>query len=368
VAHAVTTGSVPVGPRAGDAHAAAAATIRRKARPDCPLCGSPGAVRHAVLIDRWFGIAGEWGMRACARGECGAWYLDPVPHPDDIPLLYRRYYTHDHDGVAWDALGKGLPRRARLAYLARVYGYRLKPSPPVWLGHLLALVPGRRENLDLSVLELRSEWRGPLLDVGCGVGVMVRLLRDLGWDAEGIDLDPAAVAVAQAGGLRVRVATLADAGLAERGFAAVTSSHVIEHVPEPELFLRQCLRVTRPGGRLALTTPNASSLGHRVFGARWRGLEPPRHLQVFTAASLARLARAAGYEDVRVKRSARLAAVIVRETLRPDVVGLATSHPAGVPVRLVASGFQMLERALLPFAREAGEELLLTARAPGAPR
>jgi 2-polyprenyl-3-methyl-5-hydroxy-6-metoxy-1,4-benzoquinol methylase len=357
-----------VGPRAGDADAAAAAPIRREARPNCPLCGSPGRMRHAVLVDRWFGIASEWSMRACARDECGAWYLDPVPHADDIPLLYRRYYTHDHDGAAWDALGKGWPRRARLAYLARVYGYRLEPSPPAWLGRLLALVPGRRENLDLSVLELRSEWRGPLLDVGCGVGVMVRLLRDLGWDAEGIDLDPAAVAVARAGGLRARVGTLADAGLAERDFAAVTSSHVIEHVPDPELFLRQCLRVTRAGGRLALTTPNAASLGHRVFGPRWRGLEPPRHLQIFTAASLARLARKAGYEDVHVKSSARLAAVIVRETLRPDVVGLATSRPAGVPVRLVASGFQVFERALLPFAREAGEELLLTARAPGVSR
>jgi 2-polyprenyl-3-methyl-5-hydroxy-6-metoxy-1,4-benzoquinol methylase len=325
-------------------------------------------MRHEHLADRWFGIAGEWPMRSCDSPGCGTWYLDPVPHADDIPLLYRRYYTHGHDGGSGDVLGKGTPRRARLAYLAHAYGYHIDPAPPAWLAWTLALVPGRREHLDLSVLELRSEWRGPLLDVGCGSGVMLRLMRDLGWEAEGIDLDPQAVAVAQHAGLRARVATLDDAGLAVGNYAAVTSSHVLEHVMDPAAFLRRCLQITRPLGRLALTTPNAASLGHRSFGAKWRGLEPPRHFQVFTPVSLARLAREAGYEDVRVKTSARLAAAIVRETVRPSTVGLSTSHQAGVPVRVLASTFQMLERALLPFTPQAGEELLLTARAPGAPR
>ena len=342
--------------------------IRREARPRCPVCGSSGSIRYEHLRDRWFGIAGDWPMRSCESPDCGACYLDPVPHPDDIPLLYRRYYTHGQDGGSGDVLGKGTPRRARLAHLARAYGYRIEPAPPAWLAWTLALVPGRREHLDLSVLELRSEWRGPLLDVGCGTGVMLRLMRDLGWDAEGIDLDPQAVAVAHQAGLRARVGTLDGAELAAGHYAAVTSSHVIEHVGDPAVFLRQCLRVTRPGGRLALTTPNAASLGHRVFRAKWRGLEPPRHLQILTPASLARLAGEAGYENVRVKSSARLAAAIVRETMRPDTAGISTSHQAGVPVRVLASTFQVLERTLLPFARELGEELLLTARATGAPR
>jgi hypothetical protein len=69
--------------------------------------------------------------------------------------------------------------------------------------------------------------------------------------------------------------------------------------------------------------------------------------------------------DVRVESSARLSAAICRESLRPEVVRLADSHPAGLPLRLVASGFQILERAWLAFDPEAGEELVLTARAPG---
>ena len=50
-----------------------------------------------------------------------------------------------------------------------------------------------------------------------------------------------------------------------------------------------------------MITPNARSLGHELFGASWRGLEPPRHLQVFTPRALARLARSAGFSRVDVE-------------------------------------------------------------------
>lgn len=339
--------------------------VRRVPRAECPACGSAGSLRHEALRDRWFGIAGEWSMRECNAPECGAWYLDPVPHAGDVPALYASYYTHGEDGGAGDVLGQGTPRAARLAYLHARYGYTFEPAPNAALAWALTLVPGRREHLDLSVLGLRAEWRGALLDVGCGQGVMLRLMRDLGWQAEGIDLDERAVQVAQAAGLAARVGTFESLELPAAHYAAVTSSHVLEHVNDPLAFLQDSLRVLRPGGRLALTTPNAGSLGARVFGAGWRGLEPPRHFQVFTMRSLARLARAAGYTDVRVATSARLAAMIVRETLRPAIVGRSTSHEAGVPLRVLASTFQVAERALLAVAPGLGEELFLSARAPG---
>ena len=54
------------------------------------------------------------------------------------------------------------------------------------------------------------------------------------------------------------------------------------------------------GGQLVVTTPHAKSLGHELFDASWRGLEPLRHLQVFTPRALARLAESDGFSRVGV--------------------------------------------------------------------
>jgi hypothetical protein len=61
----------------------------------------------------------------------------------------------------------------------------------------------------------------------------------------------------------------------------------------------------RPGGRFIAATPNAESLAHRKFGHAWRGLEPPRHLHVFTPASILSLARSAGFMISRTELSIR---------------------------------------------------------------
>jgi hypothetical protein len=55
----------------------------------------------------------------------------------------------------------------------------------------------------------------------------------------------------------------------------------------------------RPGGRIWITTPNIGSWGHLRFGQDWIGLDPPRHLVVFSQDALRRLLREAGFVDLR---------------------------------------------------------------------
>ena len=69
-------------------------------------------------------------------------------------------------------------------------------------------------------------------------------------------------------------------------FDAVIMSHVIEHVPQPRELLAECARLLKLGGRLVMLTPNAESFGLDYYGRCWRGLEPPRHLQIFSQPAL----------------------------------------------------------------------------------
>lgn len=49
-----------------------------------------------------------------------------------------------------------------------------------------------------------------------------------------------------------------------------------------------------------MVTPNANSILHEHFRSDWRGMEPPRHLHLFTSGSLVRLAQEAGFREFKV--------------------------------------------------------------------
>jgi len=95
-----------------------------------------------------------------------------------------------------------------------------------------------------------------LLDVGAGVGMLVRLAGERGWQAVGIDVDPAVVAYARARGLDVRLGEVGKLALAAESFDLVTLWNVIDFVADPVAMLDECHRVLVPGGRIFVRTPN----------------------------------------------------------------------------------------------------------------
>jgi 2-polyprenyl-3-methyl-5-hydroxy-6-metoxy-1,4-benzoquinol methylase len=252
--------------------------IRAAPRPQCYSCGGAGVALYDELRDELFSAPGSWALRRCEHASCGLLWLDPMPLADDLARAYEDYYTHDTSAGS----------RGRNAVKAV---YRLLVDAFLWpLG-----IPAERRRTDLMLIGGRPP--GTVLDIGCGHGVFLAQLAMRGWRVSGIDFDPVAVAAARAQHLDVEVGTvdtLVDSG---RTFDYVTASHVVEHVPDPVHFLAQCRRLLKPGGSAIVRTPNANSLGHRRYGRAWRGLEPPRHLHIFTPAAFVACARRAGFAN-----------------------------------------------------------------------
>ena len=267
----------------------------------CPVCGS--RERHPLysrLTDRIFRCApGHWDLYQCEG--CRSAYLDPRPTPATIGIAYSTYFTHkitskdDLDGLFW-------ARRVRrtLANGYRNHRFGTNHQPSSWLGVLAAqLLPSQRGSVEAEFRHIPKAKPGSkLLDVGCGNGEFLTLARSAGWDVVGLDFDPSAVKVARSRGLDVRQGSVEVLDPAKESFDGVTLSHVIEHVHDPLAVLHQCHALLKPGGWIWIETPNIESLGHQRYRSDWRGLEPPRHLVLFSRDALVQALEQAGFHAI----------------------------------------------------------------------
>lgn len=264
--------------------------------PRCPVCGD-GRRRllHGGLADRLFFCAGGgWSLHRCL--DCSAAFLDPRPDRRTIGRAYAAYYTHTEALPQPQIPGSDQRTAARNGYLNARYGYEFSPTSR--LGPVLArLLPKKRAFADRQVRNLhRPSKGGRLLDIGCGQGTFLSEMSRAGWNVQGVEPDTSAAAVARAHGVPVVDKPLERAQLTPASFDAVTMNHVIEHFHDPNEALRIAYRLLQPGGLLWIATPNLDSRGHALFGLDWIGLEPPRHLVVFTRTSLARAVAGAGFD------------------------------------------------------------------------
>jgi SAM-dependent methyltransferase len=142
--------------------------------------------------------------------------------------------------------------------------------------------------------------KGRFLEIGSSTG---ELLAAAGSSlaAVGVEADERTSRAARAHGLDVFSGTLRDARFPDGHFDAAAMYHVIEHVPSPREELRELRRVIKPGGWLALETPNIATLWYRLLGARWRQFIPD-HIFFFTPSTITRLCESGGFE-VRELRS-----------------------------------------------------------------
>lgn len=141
--------------------------------------------------------------------------------------------------------------------------------------------------------------QGTMVEVGSGLGYLLRSFRDEGWTVQGIDpwpeLGPHTRAVH---GFDTLPLTLEQAALPASSVDALVMLHVIEHVPDPTATLTEIFRILKPGGHAVIETPRYDTFMFKLMGRRERSLRQDGHIYFFTTDTLRDTYRKVGFTEV----------------------------------------------------------------------
>lgn len=261
--------------------------IISESKETCPLCGNTGKLLHTKVTDCFeFNSKTRWPIRRCLSIKCGSVWLDPAPLESEIYKAYQNYYTHE--GVT-----------SEYCYYPTQYSLTSKLLLNVFR-KALKLTGIHKKRSKYWLHDIKSG-NGRLLEIGCGDGSRLIALQSIGWVVEGQEVDPKAVQNCLAKGLHVHEEPLDSISLQENTFDVILLSHVLEHIHRPKEFLDKCRALLKPGGRLVISTPNVNSLGHKIYKHRWRPLEVPRHIIIYTPEAISDLLQKVGFNRYSVR-------------------------------------------------------------------
>ncbi len=152
------------------------------------------------------------------------------------------------------------------------------------------------EDVGFSKLEENLGNNKKFLDIGCATGKLVKHLKDRGWESMGIEICKASASYGRDKlGIEILEGTLESLKLPENSFDLVHSSHVIEHVPDPDVYLEEIHKITKPGGYCICVTPNIKSFQANFYREEWRSAIAD-HVHLFSLDTLKRLMESKGFK------------------------------------------------------------------------
>jgi SAM-dependent methyltransferase len=226
-------------------------TFVRAEHVGCPLCGGNYPSRP---------IKAQFGMTAhvaiCEKDRLA--FQTPRPSPE-ATLAYMNWRWGSDDSYVRDVqaqLGRG---RAQLEFV------HSHANPP-----------------------------GTLLDFGAGSGSFVKVARDAGWSAEGVERSR----TARANALERYDLNLLEE-LPEKQYDVITLWDVIEHLRAPADMLTTLYANLKPGGQIFIETGNWENWQRVVNGDKWHVYLLDHHFY-FSPSSLGKIVSDAGYQDFRL--------------------------------------------------------------------
>ena len=141
---------------------------------------------------------------------------------------------------------------------------------------------------------------GRALDIGCGQGTFLKMLKAHGWECHGTELSAESADRASRSGIPVSVGEIQNEQFPPGFFDLISFWQVLEHLREPWKSLQDLLPLLKKGGVVAISTPNVESLQAKVSKCQWFHLDAPRHLCLFSPKTLGRMMAPLGFKPLEI--------------------------------------------------------------------
>jgi len=190
----------------------------------CPICGSSDSMPTYLRPD---------SLQVCTCNHCSTLFVNPAPNANELNKFYESYYQ-THGDLSKSSVAK--------------YTYETKVLSP-----LSDIRINRLENLANS-----SKDKGWALDIGCGRGQFLYLLKKMGYSVEGVEPDISSQKYANNLGINSIFAGYIEQFQSDKKYQLITMLDLIEHPLEPMSLLKLASKILAPGGYLLDWTPNGA--------------------------------------------------------------------------------------------------------------
>jgi 2-polyprenyl-3-methyl-5-hydroxy-6-metoxy-1,4-benzoquinol methylase len=131
----------------------------------------------------------------------------------------------------------------------------------------------------LNLINNCSSSKGNLLDIGAGTGDFLFTAKQNGWETIGVEPSEKAKGNAIGKGIKFSDSTQ---DLESHSFDVITMWHVLEHVPNLEIQIKELKRLVKPNGTIIIAVPNFKSYDANYYGKFWAAFDVPIHFWHFS--------------------------------------------------------------------------------------
>lgn len=162
--------------------------------------------------------------------------------------------------------------------------------------------------------------KGKILDIGCGIGLFLKIAREKGWDTYGVDVSCKDIEYAKRNyNLNVFKGTIEDANYPNDFFDVITMWDFIEHITDPLSCLKEVRRILKNDGMLFILTGNIESKEAREKGVYWPFLGGSTHLVFYSPQTIRKILDIVGLKVIKLsspKKSRVFTAKVVMNFIR----------------------------------------------------